>query len=289
MKTFLKPVSLLALSSLILACSLFTGFTPTIPEETSLPTPVIPSPTESPVPTSVQSGTVISFNNVSFTIPSGLASGASSEAVPAVTDQSGAPWEIAPAHIKFVLSGYALQDKFHQPQIYVIPAQGYISSNPGASESIDRLNAILRTVVPATPDNLPFIPFFNAGQIFAAQIETLQFHGGSGVRFLTEYAQYFASVNNVDLFYHFQGLMDDSEYYIVAILPVTAPMLADNEDPNAVVPPDGVPFPGYDDPNADYAAYYDAIAQKLNATAAAGFTPPLDALDALIQSITVNP
>ena len=249
--------------------------------------PIESAPTES-VPAQI-AGIPVSFERVSFMIPIGLAGGADVESVPAAGENDGAPWDIAPAHLEFTLTGYQLQDKFHQPKIYFYPAQGYISSNPSADESISRLIAILRDTTPATPDNLPFVPFFNAGQIFAARITTIQFQGGSGVRFLTQYAQSFASVNNHDLFYHFQGLMDDHEYYIIAILPVTASMLAADENPDSPVPAAGVPFPGYEDPYADFNAYYIAVAEKLNAANADSFQPSLSQLDALIQSILIGP
>ncbi|HEX9387675.1 MAG TPA: hypothetical protein VF918_15235, partial [Anaerolineales bacterium] len=64
----------------------------------------------------------------------------------------------------------------------------------------------------------------------------ISFQNGQGVRFLTEYAQYAASANNHDLFYHFQGLTRDGAYYIIAILPITVPVLAETSDGGAVLP-----------------------------------------------------
>ena len=55
----------------------------------------------------------------------------------------------------------------------------------------------------------------------------IKFQVPEGVRFLTEYAQYPASANNQDLFYQFQGLSRDGAYYIVAIFPITVPVLAE--------------------------------------------------------------
>jgi len=281
---------------LIMACTLVTG-TPTeesqVNEVETAVAATMQALTAAAPPTDVvptqSNGIAVSFERVSFVIPIGLAGGANAESIPAVSGNDDAPWGIAPAHLEFTLTGYQLQDKFHQPKIYIYPSQGYFSSNPGAEESINRLSAILRNAVPATPDNLPFIPFFNAGQIFASQIENIQFGGGSGVRFLTEYAQSFATINNHELFYHFQGLMDHNEYYIIAILPITAPILAPDNKPDSPVPAEGVPFPGYDDPNADYKTYYVTVTDKLNAIDSNSFSPALGQLDALIQSILIGP
>lgn len=244
------------------------------------------APTET-VPPAQSNGTPFSFKNVSFMIPDGLAGGATAQAVPAVSADNGAPWEIGPAHLEFTLTGYRLQDKFHEPQIYIIPADEYASSNEGAAKSIADLKQ--GSNIQWTSDTLPRISFFNAAQVFAAQIQPIQFQSGSGVRFLTEYAQNFTSINNQYLFYQFQGLTNDGKDYLVAILPITAPMLAPDEKPDSPVPPEGIPFPGYETPTSDFNAYLNAVTDKLNATSADSFQPSINQLDALIQSIQVSP
>ena len=73
------------------------------------------------------------------------------------------------------------------------------------------------------------------------------------MRFLTEYAQYTAPVNNHELFYHFQGVTRDGAYYIIAIFPITVPVLAETSDAAAALPPGGIAYPDITDPNADWA------------------------------------
>jgi hypothetical protein len=162
---------------------------------------------------------------------------------------------------------------------------------PPAFESIRRLDNILYT--PGGPslsaDQLPTVPFFNAAQVFESNIQVISFQNGQGVRFLTEYAQYAASVNNHDLFYHFQGVTRDGAYYIIAILPITAPVLAETSDAGAVLPLGGVPYPYMADPGADMQGYYASVADVLNATPSDRFTPTINQLDALIQSMRINP
>jgi hypothetical protein len=274
-----------ALLVVIMACTLPSSLTPTSPTETSAP-PATSAPTNTPIAT----GSTVTLNNITFTIPPGLAKDALTEMVSAVTDPNGPTWGLAPAHSEFTLTSYQLQNKFHKPKIYVYPAQEYATLSEGATESIKRLQAGLANPNAQWPsDALPFIPFFNAAQVFAAQTQIIKFQNGSGVRFLTEYAQSFATINNQDLFYHFQGLTDDGKYYVIAILPITTPMLAADEKPDSPVPSDGVPFPDYNDPNADFMGYYNAVTAKLNATTPDTFTPNLTTLDTLIQSINITP
>ena len=185
---------------------------------------------------------------------------------------------------------YVLQGKFHQPQIYVYPAQAYAELVPPAFESLHRLNNILGNPSgPISADQLPAVPFFNAQQVFASNIQTISFQNGEGVRFLTEYAQYTAPVNNHELFYHFQGVTRDGAYYIIAILPITVPVLAETSDAVAVLPPGGIAYPDITDPNADWQGYYAAVTDLLNATSPDAFTPTITQLDLLIQSMQITP
>jgi hypothetical protein len=235
-------------------------------------------------------GTVVTFGNATLVNPIGLASNISGIQAPVVGEADGGPWGVGPAHIELTLDGYLLQDKFHKPKIYVYPAQEFATANAGAAQNIIRLQTVLLNPTgPLSNDALPNVPFFNAGQVFAAQTKVIQFHNGLGVRMVTEYAQYYATVNNNDLFYHFQGLTNDGKYYIIAILPITAPMLANVVDPNASIPPGGVPFPGYESPAPDLETYYNTITTTLNAAAPETFNPTINILDALISSIQLNP
>lgn len=252
--------------------------------------PATSAPTEMPteVPP-VADGVDVFFGQVGLSLPSGLASGISGSHVPRAEGDDVPQWGRTPGHTEITLEGYLLQGKFHQARIYVYPAMDYVMQNPSAFESIHRLNNILYDPSSVSSDQLPTVPFFNAGQVFASNIQVISFQNGQGVRFLTEYAQYTAPVNNHELFYHFQGLTSDGEYYIIAILPVTVPVLADTSDAGAPLPPDGVPFPDITNPNADWTGYYNGVSALLNGTSAEAFSPTLTKLDQLIQSMRVNP
>jgi hypothetical protein len=170
----------------------------------------------------------------------------------------------------------------------VYPAAEYAALLPGAASNILALQDILANPAQLMgANNLPTITFFNAGAVFASRDNLIEFQNGAGVRMLTQYAQSFAQINNFELFYHFQGLTSDGSYYLIAILPISAPILApDNESP---APADGVPFPGYTDPDVDYQAYYRLVVEKLNTVPGDSFDPTLTALDQLIGSIKISP
>jgi len=232
----------------------------------------------------------VSVDPLSILLSPALASGVRGDQVPRAAGQDLPYWELTPGHTVLTLEEYLLQGKFHEPQIYVYPAMAYAELVPGAFESMHRLRNVMNPVGPITTDQLPAVPFFNAAQVFASNIQAIPFQNGSGIRFLTEYAQYPAPVNNHELFYHFGGFTSDGEYYIVAILPITAPVLAETSATAAPLPAGGIQYPILADPNpATLQKYYEDVANLLSATPNEAFTPTISHLDALIQSMRVAP
>jgi hypothetical protein len=293
-KIFLFICLLVAVS---LACNASVNITPTSPppQPTNTISLTIEPATTTPevfisVTQAIPAAVEVSIDPLTITISPALASGARGSQVPRANGQDLPYFEITPGHTILKLEGYILQDKFHKPQIYVYPAQGYAELVPGAFESMHRLrNVMNESSAPISADHLPAVPFFNAAQVFASNVQIISFQNGKGVRFLTEYAQYAAPVNNHELVYHFQGFTDDGAYYIIAILPITAPNLAETSDAGAPLPPGGIPYLFLADPNTDMQKYYASITDLLNATPSDAFTPTLNQLDALIQSMRITP
>ena len=308
LKNPLLFISLLILVSL--ACDLSVTVAPStsaapLPTNTMIPASVTPNlatlaPTQIPatfVPNSTSSAPQGSFEGVEVAVdplrivlPTELASGVRGSRFPRADGQDLPYWGLTPGHTVLKLEGYLLQGKFHEPQIYVYPAQAYAEMVPSAFESIRRLDNILYGPGGSIGDDqLPAVPFFNAAQVFASNIQVISFQNGGGVRFLTEYAQYAVSANNHELFYHFQGLTRDGAYYIVAILPITLPVLAETSDGGAVLPVGGIPYSYFAHPNADMPAYYAAVTALLNGTSPDMFSPTIGQLDLLIQSMRIVP
>jgi hypothetical protein len=286
-------VVVLGLVTVTFACSLPTGM-PTTPTQVDQVGTIVATTMQALTATPSQSvstpipnqtgGIPVSYENVSFVIPGGVASGANTEKMVSVDTNSGAPWEIAPTHLRFTLTGYQLQGKFFESQIYVYPADEYAQVNSVASEQIERLKKAL-SGAPLLKETLPNVPFFNAAHIIAANIKLINFQNGSGVRELTQYDQYPAPINNHELFYHFEGLTSDTKYYIIAVLPITAPILAEDEKPESSLPAGGIPIPTDVGPND---VYYFSVTEKLNSMTPDSFSPSMTLLDALIQSILVK-
>lgn len=260
---------------------------------TPIPAPATPVPATAVSPTqpSSSTGTEATFGSLTLVVPPEVASGASGSEYPRNDSEDAAWWQKTPGHLQVMLGDYyVLQGKLHQPQIYVYPAQAYAEMVPAAFESIRRLDNILYGSDGSISEaELPAVPFFNAQQLFAANIQAISFQNGSGVRFLTEYGQFNAPVNNHELFYQFQGVTRDGAYYIIAILPITNPALAETSDAAAALPPGGIAYPDITDPNADWQGYYTAVTDLLNDTSPEPFTPPINQLDLLIESMQIAP
>ena len=228
-------------------------------------------------------GAPFSFDAVSLVIPPEVGTGAVGETVARVDDPGEPYFERAPEHTKVTLR-HDGPDSGVEPEIRVYPVEELVAM--GRNEELDKLRAILADAgTEPTDDSLPLVPYYNAAPLVSAQFDQLSFAGGSGVRFLTEYAQEAAPVINDGLIYHFQGVTDDERYYIVAVLPLRGDMLADGFAPDASIPPGGVPNPesGLGDPE-----YYRAVDAALEQAGSQAFTPSLDALDQLIESLKVG-
>lgn len=237
-------------------------------------------------------GISVSFQNVSFTLPVGLASDAAPSTIPAQTDDNGGPWGAGPEHIEFRLDNYNVPaHSFGVIQISVYPAQAYANANTGANISLQRLQGVLSNPSASmTRESLPQVPSFNAAAMITAQAQRVDFQNGHGLRLISQYGQAAGPISNNGTFYNFQGLTNDGKYYIIAVLPVQAPFLENGDDPNAPLPTGGIPFPGYQSIDTKaFEDYYQAVTDKLNSTPPDQFSPSLSVLDGLMQSLQVNP
>ena len=269
----------LILAALMLACN--------IPgQETPAPGTDLPSvPSETPdlpeTPTVTETPTIAvntTCNEISFFLDPALASGSTCETIPAANGED--PWAVYPQHTRINFQGYVLGERFHNPMITVFPLPAYLALTPGLSTSVAALQALLAGGTPGS-SALPLLGLVGAAQEFHAQYQVVAFTGGSGIRYLTQYAQYYAPINNHDMFYTFQGLTGDGQYWISIILPISNPILPGYPDP----------IPGGVSPEEfgnNFDSYIADIVNQLNAQPAASFMPSLALLDALVQSITIH-
>jgi hypothetical protein len=192
-----------------------------------------------------------------------------------VPPASDAPyWEAAPEYRLLTLQGYPVVNHMFQPQIYVYPTGPLGVANPYAGEVAADLETLLQTH--SARDVLPFLPLINSTQAMHAKVRYLAFKSGEGVRFLTELDQGPVLINNYELIYTFQGLTEDGEYYVAAILPVNHPDLPDGVNVDEQLATD------------DFRGYIARTVEMLDRASAEVFTPDLRDLDALIQSIEIE-
>ena len=280
------------LTLVLLSCNLSAPSQPTVapsvitvnavPQPTETPPPpasptVPPPPTESPTPALP----FIEYQGVRFSYAPMLAANVSVETVPASPDSNDAPyWDRFPEHLKFTLNGYLLANTFHEPHIWVYPVQELQQKSEGGAIAFMELHQLLADH-PQAPESLPMMPIFNAAQLLRAQVGYLRFGNGEGVRYLTEYAQYTAPINNKDLFYTFQGLTDDERYYVAAVLPIHHPNLPTDAETFM----QGRDWGQFSDV---YQPYLEEMTRQLNGFDANSFSPSLSQLDDIFRSLTIN-
>ena len=206
-----------------------------------------------------------------------LVEGMIEETVPAVLPNSERPyWEILPEHNVFTLEGYEISEHLLDAQIFIYPVAELGLYNANAAQAAEDLENLLDDQ--AVGETLPFLPLFNAAQVMHAQVEFLDFQNGKGVRFLTQFDQAPIPINNYELIYTFQGLTNDGKYYIAAIFPVTHPDLPENN--RVGIDQEFVP--------EQFAAEMAESVEKLDKLPMSSFSPDLNQLDTLIQSIEIK-
>ena len=247
------------------------------PEPTAVP------PTQAPAPTA--SLPEAAYNGIRFNYAQPLAVNVSYETVPANPPSPDSPgWDIYPEYTLFKFNGYVLSGTFHEASIYVFPASEYAAVQPYVSDILSRLTQELANQKTTFSGNesLPFLPLWNAAQMMQSNVRYFRFANGQGVRFLSQYGQAAYPINNESLFYTYQGLTDDGQYYISAVLPVNHPALPNTMD-------EGVPNGDWQTFSENYPAYIDAAEPWMDTLPDDSFTPNLADLDAMMASLSVNP
>jgi hypothetical protein len=163
---------------------------------------------------------------------------------------------------------------------------GFPKDGSIVDQMLARVQAFLAARAPQTAffnasgsDTIPVLPLINAQQVFVAKPQYLDFQNGSGIRFVTAYAQSPNPITNHYLLYQFVGLTADGRYVIAAEFPISASILQAEVD-NATF-----------DYDAFMATFNDTMTQtvvSLDALDVSGFAPDLTRLDALMGSIRVG-
>jgi hypothetical protein len=267
--SFVLLASLLFL--LLTACQ--PGVSVTGPQPTQLP-PSTETPAVQPTPTQPLNDTPADI----ILDYSAVAQSVTAETVEAVSaGAGGGANEVMPQYRRLTLEGYPTSNPIYQPQIFIFPAGELAAANQTAGKTAADLETLLQTQ--QAGEQMPFLPLaFSSIQAMDAQVQYLDFKNGKGVRFLTQFNNGMAPINNAGLIYTFQGLTSDGKYYVSAVLPVTSPELSAD---TAFSEQEAKAGPEYRD-------YLTKTVAMLNQQPAGTFTPDLAKLDALIQSIEVR-
>jgi hypothetical protein len=288
-KDFMKTtfVLLLCMSFLITGCTPSTAVLPS-------PAAVLPDPAPALELSSLQypeTGPIIRLSYdpaLTGPVEAGL--------VPAVANSPDLLFSLVhPAFIQLRFPEYAKNRTFQLPFPMDVPQMmfyrtrdfaGYESdSSLGYSGQLSRLKILLEKGIhpeacaqPLTgaESALPFLPLVNAAQVFCAKAQPVAFADGKGIRYVTYYAQGMDPAMEWFVFYTFQGLSDDGQYYVSAVLPIQTNIL-----------PDEPPEMGAElDVNA-LAIHLQAQVKKINTQADDRFNPSISMLDGLISGVHI--
>lgn len=223
------------------------------------------------------------------------------QVVPAspLTDPTHKPDYVAPEHVRLTFGGRHRsepQATFFPAEVSVYPVaaykQAYFVSNRYTRiiiEELEELRKVIDERQSRPPGEMPYVPYVDASQAFAARIRHINLQGGKGVVFLTQYSIEPSLVSNQGLTYIFQGLTDDGRYYVLATFPVSAPGLPDESSLGSHEGFTlGPTLTNTGEWRQEYQAYTSRVARKLGVMSPARFTPTLTQLDRVIGSLRVG-
>ena len=198
-----------------------------------------------------------------------------------------------PAHLRFVFDNEDLPEQGgvfrDHSQLLIYPVEAYLDVYREAevdevSQRIETLQALLQDRPDQIDGEIPVLPGFgDAQQDLATRIKYLDFAGGSGVRFLTHYGVGAVPVTDHSTFYTFQGLTDDGNYYIAYYHPASTKLLPGDFEAIGELIEDEDAFA------ENFETYLQELNDQLEAAEAAEFTPDLTKLDAMLESLQIQP
>ena len=237
--------------------------------------------------TAPPSATRVSYGGVAFQLDPRLAASAQGFTVPAVSPAELPLFAAAPAHVAFVFGTDDLRADLTAladagvPKLRIYPVADLRALAPIIARSVDDLAQLLATRPASITGAIPVFPVINAAQVFRVHTRYLDFADGSGVRFVTHYAQDASPVVAKTIFYIFQGLSADGEWYISAIWPLDAAILPATTEA-------ALGGQSYDAFVEDFDRYLRQLVSDLDALQPAAFAPDLTSLDAWVESLTIS-
>jgi hypothetical protein len=229
----------------------------------------------------------VSTGGIQVTIDKDFATGVSVNAIPADPAEFG-PGFAEPASTQIAFSnpapGFAAESIL---TIRLYPISGF-AEYPEHLNRLAQLQNILANQSPLTEymtyqenamtNVLPFIPVYPHGQVAAARAEYVETPIMRGVRFVAAFSADLSPFTSNSFVYTYQGITRDEQVYVSAQAFVTTDVFP-------------AELEGFDPAEfqATLPQYMDDSIAALNAADASSFSPALDDVDTIMQSLTVTP
>jgi hypothetical protein len=233
------------------------------------PSPTVPKP---------DIGTA-SFRGVRFQYDLSFLSAVRGEIVPAV--QGDEPELDIPEHLSFTFDDVVRSSQFnpHEPQLLVFPIDDFRAiSSKRAETTLESLTELLVERPLPFMQEVTLMPPPAGKPSVQVHVKYLRFENGEGVRFLTSYSEEIGPVTNETLFYTFQGISSDREYYVSFFFPVDTRQVPDLYAETLAAEDYWLFVSRYD-------TYLGDTIDLLEKTPSSGFSPDLRLLDKLIESL----
>jgi hypothetical protein len=233
--------------------------------------------------------TPIAFRNIRLTYDGRFGKSLSIELNPITTPNANSQSPLFSArYTGLTFSDGEPSDVF--PSIYIFPvADVNLAEGLSSAPTPDGTSTPAPLKCPKRADPSSMDTGHGAAMMLSARSLNLNFNnqGGSGIRYLAYFAQAEFPVLAHSLSYVFQGLTFDGCYYVYArFFNITANFLPEQDDPDFDI------IRAYSRTDADMEArfkqYYGSVSVKINNAPLTSFSPRLDQIDALIQSIIVH-
>lgn len=147
----------------------------------------------------------------------------------------------APAHLRFALDEAVLPAAvtYRDRQVLVYSLAEYRShflggARAGFDRRIGALRAIIRDSAARFEGEIPVFPQVDADQRFRARVRWIDFDGGRGIAFVTQYSKDASPPGPDDLAWVFQALTDDNAWLVAVFHPINATDVPASEDPRRV-------------------------------------------------------
>jgi hypothetical protein len=177
----------------------------------------------------------------------------------------------APAHLVAVFGDDPLPAaaRYRDRQVLVYPLPEYRShfiggARAGFDRRIGALRAVIRDTTAQIEGEIPVFPQVDADQRFRGRVRWIEFDGGQGIAFVTQYSKDASPPGPDDLAWVFQGLTDDNAWLVAIFHPITASGVPASEDARRV-------------------------AAALDTLPASAFQPDLDVLARVAESVRFSP